>query len=872
MKKRLAHLLLFSVFFSYLACGQNPLQQEVKVKSGIYSIIVLLELLSDQHVNLAYSSDLMPKTRVEITARSKTVHQVLRSIQQQAGVRFKLSRGVILLSFRQKMYTLSGIVKNSQTGEVLIGASILINRGTTGTITNTYGFYSLTLPTATYTLSFRFIGYQPLEKEIILDKNITYIATLSSNTEELDELVISSITPDYNILNSIPGITPISFGEKFPIPYFLGEEDIFQNSLLLPGIQSAGEDASGLNIRGGDIDQNLILLDGAPIYNPNHFYGLISIFSPEVINNVDIMKGYIPPQYGGRASSVINIVQREGNNKEYHLSGGLGLVSGRFTVEGPIKRDQSSFLFSARKSLLNFSIEDLVNESLDNSRTSFRDFNTKINWNINKKNKVYFSGYYGQDRNRAGFDAVRKWGNRSITMRWNHIFNPKLFSTSTGVISKYIYQISDPQEVGAFIGKSSILDFSIKTDFDWIVNPSNTIDFGIQSTLHRLKPGERIPFNEGGSTNETILDSEHALESNLYLSHLVKFSDQLNIQYGIRFSSLLNIGPEEVFTYEVDQPRSDFNILDTLKFSKREIFHRQTNWEPRISINYHFNESNAIKASYNKTTQYIHLISNAISPSPTDTWKLSDKYINPTISSHFSLGYYKNYDENKWESSIEIYYKQTQNIIDFKAGADLLFNKNIETELLNGRGESYGMELFIKRKTGRIRGWMSYTLSKSEHIFKNQFSDLVINEGRNFPTDFNKTHDLSLVGILSLSDRLSISSSFNYTTGRPITLPVGKFILDGKLIPYFENRNQSRLPDYSRLDLSVKWTGRKVKKSGILRINSDYWLFSLYNVYARKNIYSYFYRESETQPEVIMTIPYSIFGTIIPSLTYNFKF
>ncbi|MCP4460426.1 MAG: TonB-dependent receptor [Cytophagales bacterium] len=457
-------------------------------------------------------------------------------------------------------------------------------------------------------------------------------------------------------------------------------------------------------------------------------------------------------------------------------------------------------------------------------------------------------------------------------MRWNHIFNPKVFSNFTGVISNYSYQIADPQEVGSFTGKSNIVNFALKADFGWAIAPINTINFGIHSILHKLKPGERTPFDENASTIETILDNEHALESTVYVSHMAKLSDQLSLQYGIRLSSLLNLGSEEAYTYARNQPKSDFSIIDTVSYSKREVFQRRSGWEPRLSINYQFNGSNAIKGSYTKTYQYIHLISNTVAPSPTDIWKLSDTHINPTISNHYSLGFYKNFRESRWESSIEVYYKELQNIVDFKPGADLLFNENLETELINGKGQSYGMEFFLKRKVGKIRGWLSYTLSKSEQKFKDQFEELTINNGQFFPTESDKTNDITLVTVMSLSDRVSISSSFNYSTGRPITLPVGKFILDAKIVPHFVDRNQSRLTDYNRLDLSLKLQGKRNKKSGISRKAEDYWLFSLYNVYAQKNIYSYFFRESETKPGITEAIPYSIFRTIIPAVTYNFKF
>ncbi|MEQ9229489.1 MAG: TonB-dependent receptor, partial [Cyclobacteriaceae bacterium] len=800
------------------------------------------------------------------------VFEALSILKKQVGIEFKVSNEKVLLSYNRKSYTISGTIKDSQTGESLIGAAVIVGNTSTGTISNSYGFFSLTLPEGIYQLSFRYLGYESLIKEVKLESNTLANTSLKLIPQKLDQVTVTSRSPEHNITNMVPGVIPISFGDAWPIPYFLGETDIFQNSLLLPGIRSIGEDATGLNIRGGDIDQNLILLDEAPIYNPNHFYGLISVFNPEVINNVDILKGYIPPQYGGRASSVINIYQRDGNNKEFKTSGGIGIVSGRLAIEGPIVPEKSSFLLSYRRSLLNFSVEDFLNASLDESRYRFQDINLKLNWTLNPKNKLYLSGYFGQDRNRAGFDAIRKWGNRSLSFRWNHIFNPRLFSNFSAIASNYTYQISDPQEVGSFIGKSSIRDISIKSDFGFIVNPRNTIDFGVQTTYHKLKPGERIPFDENAATDSTFLDNEDAIESAIYLSHKSDLTSKLSVQYGLRLSMLHNFGPGEFYKYEENMVQTDETIIDTVRYSSGEIFNRSYGWEPRISLNYMLNERQSIKASYTRNHQYIHLISNTVAPSPTDIWKLSDPNVKPTISDHFSLGFYQNLANNVWESSIEVYYKEVNNVIDFKAGADLLFNQNIETELLNGIGESYGVEFYLRKRVGKTRGWISYTWSKAEQKFSNIAPELTINNGNFFPTDYDKRHDLTVTGIHTITNRLSVSSTFNYNSGRPITLPVGKFVFDGKTIPHFENRNLERLPNYHRLDISVRLDGKSTKRSGKNRKVEDYWVFTVYNVYAQENTYSYFFEQSENDPNVTIARPYSIFRTAIPAVTYNFKF
>jgi hypothetical protein len=872
MRFRFGFILLYASLFVQTVRAQNPLSSPAQVAPGNYTVIELLQLLQSQGAQLAYSVDLLPANTITVSNKLVTVNDALNILKKQSGIQFTTSGNLIMLSYLRKMYTISGTITDANTGEALIGSTVVLDGTTTGTTTNAFGFYSITLPEGTYPLTFRFVGYTPITQEIVLTKNQEVQIKLNQITERLPELTIQSITPDFNIQNLVPGVTPISFGANWPIPYFLGEEDIFQNSLLLPGIRSIGEDATGLNIRGGDIDQNLILLDGAPIYNPNHFYGLISVFSPEVVNSVEIMRGYIPPQYGGRASSVIDIIQREGNNQEFHLSGGMGLVSGRLTAEGPIERGKSSYLISARRSLVNFSIEDFINQSLDNSRTNFQDFNAKLNWNLNDKNKLYLSAYYGQDRNRAGFDAIRRWGNRSFSLRWNHIFNPRLFSNFTGVISEYTYQISDPQEVGSFIGKSSIRNFTAKSDFGYIINPRHSLDFGIHTTFHKLKPGQREPFDANDEDEIITLDFEDAIETAIYISHTASLGDRVTLQYGMRYSGLLNFGPGNAYKYANDEPKSDETITDTLSYRSGQVSSSRNGFEPRISLNYLVKQGQSLKLAFSRTYQYIHLISNTVAPSPTDIWKLSDKNIAPYISDQISMGYYRNLADNRWESSVEVYTKWTANVLDFIDGADLLFNENLETELIAGRSLAYGAEFFLKRNTGKLRGWLSYTWSNAQQQYKNKFESIEINNGNYFPSDFDKRHDVSITTILSLSKRVSLSSNINYSTGRPVTLPVGKFVLDDKTIPQYDLRNQGRLPDYHRLDLSLRVDGRTQTRSGNIRKNQDSWIFTLYNVYARRNIYSYLFRESPTNPGELEVISYSIFGTIIPSVTYNFRF
>jgi hypothetical protein len=869
---RLASLFIILFVFGFRLSAQSVLDVRVDVPAGNYSIESFLKKIEEAGVSLAYSLDMLPNQRIQVAPSVTTLRAALKILRDQASIHYRISDRLVILSFVRQGVTLTGTVRDADTGEALIGASVIVNSGQLGTQTNAYGFFSLTLPKNEYLISVSFVGYEPTQESVNLESNLEKNFHLKTATAKLRDIVISSKPPEYNVENMIPGITQVSMGENWPIPYFLGEVDIFQNALLLPGIRSVGEDATGINIRGGDIDQNLILLDEAPIYNPNHFYGLISVFNPEAVNSVEIMKGYMPPQYGGRASAVVNVVQKDGNNQEFHLSGGLGLVSSRLTAEGPIVKERSSYLVSARQSMLNISVTDFINKALDDNRTSFRDLNAKVNYTLNRNNRLYISGYYGEDRNRANFDFFRKWGNRSMSLRWNHLFGPRLFSNVTAIASEYTYQISSPQEVGSFIGKSNVVNYALKADLTYDINPTNTLDFGLQTTFHQLKPGERLPFDDNASTNPTVLDTEHGLESAIYLAHIVRPVSKVSFQYGARLSMLHNFGPENINQYQSGQPKSLETVVNVMEVGTGQVSNSFVGFEPRMAFNFQLSETQAFKAAYNRTFQYINLISNTASPSPTDIWKLSDYHIAPVIGDHVSLGYYRNLAAHTWETSAEVFFKTTRNAIDFKNGADLIFNENLETELLSGRTRAYGLELFLKRNTGTIRGWVSYTLSKAEQRFASNFEELTINEGSWFATDFDKRHDFSAVGVWSVSRRVSLSSSFNYQTGRPITMPVGKYILDGKVVPHFEERNQGRLNDYHRFDISVRINGREFRKKGTIRRNEDYWIFTIYNVYARRNVYSYLFRESQDNPGETEAVPYSIFGTAIPAITYHFKF
>ncbi len=839
-------------------------------KMGFWGNLTLFQSLDSVRfsgIKLAYSSDKLTNQQLDIE-QGISIKEFLNFLSERRIADIIYEGGqIILLPHTPKNHTIHGVLKDIETGEHIIGAAVEVSGTQLGTTTNGYGYYSITLREGDYRLKFSHIGYQSHESEVALFKDAYFDISLSQQITTLEVVEVLATADDINVSENIPSINRISIsGSDGQIPYLLGEVDVIQNALLKPGIRAIGEDASGIHIRGGGIDQNLTLLDEAIIYNPNHFYGLISIFNPEAVNNVRIMKGYIPPSYGGRTSSVIEVRQKEGNANETNVSGGIGVLSARALVEGPIHKSKSSFLISGRQSLLNLSLDDFASNSVQRNRVRFQDLNLKLNFKYSKSSTYYLSGYIGNDRNIVGLTTTRNWGNRMLNFRWNYLFTPRLFSNISAFYSEYNYRIENTAEPGAFVGRSKISDAGVKVNLTSDISPGNELSYGFNFIYHRLLPGEQEPLVQDANTNNVKLENERGLESALFLGHKFNVS-KVSMEYGLRVSSLHNFGPGSVFEYKPGVPLADSTIIDTLQFDSFDLISRDINFEPRASINWRLNTKTSIKASFNRTAQYLHLISNTISPAPTDIWKLSGQFIPPTRTNQYTLGLYKNLKSNAWELSSEVYFKAIENNIQYKNGADLVFNENIETELLLSEARAYGLELYAKKKSGRLQGWISYTLSRAESRIPENGDELFILENH------DKTHDFSTSWSMKVSKRLSTSANFVYNTGIPVTLPTDKYVFENNLVPHFQFRNNSRLPDYHRLDLSIRWEGKKFKKRRQkIRKNSDYWIFTLYNVYARQNAYSYFFRESPVDPGTAQVVKYSIFGTVIPAITYNFKF
>ncbi len=745
-------------------------------------------------------------------------------------------------------HTISGKITDATTGEDLIGATVYISGTNIGVSTNTYGFYSLTLDKGDKEVSFSFIGYQTILRSITLNSDKTINIQLNPDEMLLDEVVISSKREDENIRSADMGIERLDMNQIEKIPVLFGEKDILKTIQLLPGISPTSEGSSGFIVRGGSPDQNLILLDEAPVYSASHLMGFFSVFNADALKGVTVYKGGIPACYGGRASSVLDITMKDGNNKNFSVSGGLGLISSKLTVEGPVIKDKMSFIVSGRRSYA-----DLVGKQAgfldDDMDLYFYDLNAKLNYKINDNNRVFFSGYFGKDVFGFGSGMGMNWGNTTGTLRWNHLFSSKLFSNTTLIYSNYDYgfKVGDDIEMS-----SGIEDYGIKQDFTLFLNPANKLKFGLSTTHHSFNPGMLSFENE--DSQEVVLEEKQAFESAIYISNNQKLGNRLTSEYGIRLSMFNQIGPGWANTYNEDNEKSD-----SVYYEKGQLMQTYFEYEPRLSFSYLLNETSSVKASYNRMAQYMHLLSNSTSGQPTDTWMPSTNNLKPQVVTQYALGYFKNFDDNKYEFSVEGYYKQMDNVADYEDGTDILLNENIESYILTGIGRSYGLEFYLKKKYGKFSGWISYTLSKTERKIDG------INNDDWYLAKYDKTNDISIVGTYQLNKRLSISATWIFYTGNAVTFPSGKYEYDGNQIPYYTERNGYRMPNYHRLDLNLHLEG-KVKK----RFQSS-WDFSLYNAYNRHNAYSITFQESETVPETTEAVKLSLFG-IVPSISWNFKF
>lgn len=800
---------------------------------------------------------------------------------------------LISISAMAQKHTISGYVKDLETGEGMIAATVLVKELGMGTTTNEYGFYSLTLDEGTYTIEWSFIGFQKVTEEIELTKDITKSVELGFGQQILEEVVITGEREDEALTSVEMSVEKLDMAQVKKIPQLLGEADIIRSIQLLPGVTTVGEGATGFNVRGGNIDQNLILLDESPVFSSSHLFGFFSVFNADAIKDTKLYKGGIPAKYGGRLSSVLDIRQKEGNMKRLSLSGGVGLLFSRLTIEAPIIKDKVSFIASGRRSYFDIFLPLANQEAIRDSRLYFYDLNGKINWNINENNRVFLSAYSGDDVFNFSELFDTRWGNQTVTARWNHLFSDRLFSNFTAVYSNYNYALGADANGQTFDWGAGIENYTGKVDFTFFANPNNKIEFGWHNTYYNFAPGAAEASFEVGDDRDTFnfeVPTIPAFETALYLSNEQKIGTRLTLAYGLRWSGFAQLGEGTVYQYpngspvDPEDPTVELSPIDSTVFGPGEIVRAYHGPEPRFSANYQIDEFSSVKASYMRMRQYIHLISNTTAATPVDIYMPAGQYIRPALADQVGLGYFRNFASNKYESSVEVYYKLFQDLVDFKDEAELLLNNTLETELFIGNGQAYGAEFQIKKKRGAFTGWVSYTLSRVERQVDQ------INGGDPYPANWDKTHDVSLVMSYDITPKFNISTNFAYMTGRPITYPDGRFQWGQVAAPIYTNRNGARTPAYHRLDVSGYYTipiKRKWMYASPLFLFQYLWketddsleeqsgelgiAFGAYNVYARKNPYSIFFQQNDetgrTEAQQL-----SIYATIIPYLTINFKF
>jgi hypothetical protein len=771
-----------------------------------------------------------------------------------------------LTAHAQKTAVLSGFVRDAENGEALIGANVSVQDTQSGTATNLYGFYSLPLSMGKCTVLFSYIGYVPLERVIDLKSSHTLTVELLPASMKAKEIVVSAEREDANIVNMEMSVAKLDVRTIQKVPVVLGEVDILKSIQLLPGVTTVSENASGFNVRGGAADQNLVLLDESPIYNSSHLLGFFSVFNSDAIKNVQLYKGGIPAQYGGRLSSVLDVRQKEGNSKSFGGSGGLGIISGRLLIEGPIQNDKGSFLVAGRRSY-----GDLLAKSFNligDNAVYFYDLNFKTNYSLGSKDRFFASGYLGEDVLEIGNAFSNAWGNSAFTLRWNHLFSDRLFANFSAIYSDYEYSLDMLSR--QLNWEAHIINYNLKGDFSWFLNDQHRLDFGAGTIFYEFQPGHITPIDDS-SVEETVLDENFALEPTAYLSYNHTFSEELSVQIGMRFSSFLRMGEQSIPSYENNSPivyNSELGlyqngvVVDSTEYGSNEIIEQFYGLEPRFSARYILSKQSSFKASYNRTRQYVHLISNTTSPTPLNIWVPSGPFVEPQIADQIALGYFRNFKDNMYEASLEGYYKIMQNQLDYVDGADLTLNNNLETEILSGEGRAYGVEMYIKKSKGRLTGWLSYTLARTERIVAGiTADDPGINDGNYYPSSYDKTHDLSITAIYALNKNWSLSSNFIFASGAPTTYPVSKYEYAGLILPQYEDRNQQSLPAYHRLDIGATLYNK---------LGGD-WTFSIYNVYNRKNAYSIKFEQNPDDPTQTQAAMTYIFG-IVPSITYNFRF
>lgn len=750
----------------------------------------------------------------------------------------------------ENRYSLSGTIRSAENGECLIGAYVIVRdlKGV-GSASNAYGFYSLTIPEGRYRLQVQYLGFRTLTDTVFVNRDQTIHFELTPEAINVGEVVVSGERSDANVTSTQMSASRLEMREVKSIPALLGEKDILKTIQLLPGVKSAGEGNTGFYARGGGVDQNLILLDEAPVYNPSHALGYLSVFNADAVKDVKLITGGIPAEYGGRLSSVLDIRTNDGNMKEFGVSGGIGLIAARLTLQGPIVTDEGSFLVSTRRTYADMFLKLSSDTTINRTSLYFYDLNAKANYRLGERDRVFLSGYFGRDNFNYPDVIGFNWGNAAATARWNHVFGEQFFANTTLTFSDYTYANTVGAATNQYEITSGIKDFNLKVDFQYFIGSQNSLKFGMNAIYHTFFPGA-VTAGPISFTNTIALENKQALENAVYASHQLELFPGVAIDYGLRVSSFSLLGPAHLYTYD-----SYGDIESAAAYPPGKFITTYASVEPRFSANALLDESSSVKVSYNRTAQYLHLLSNSTTTNPSDLWVPSTNNIKPQHADQVALGYFRNFEDNAYEASFEVYYKSMQNLIDYRNGADLQLNPNVESLLLFGRGWSFGAELLLRKKVGALTGWIGYTLSQT----REQFDD--INHGQVFSARQDRTHDFSVVLVYDLSSTWNFSAVWVYNTGNAVTFPAGNYWVDHRLVPYYTERNAYRMPAYHRLDLSATW---KLGEKSSLN-------FSVYNAYNRMNAYAIYFRQMKSDPAKTEAVQITLFP-FIPSVTYNFAF
>jgi hypothetical protein len=856
------------------ADSNNILNKKIKLSlQGITIQQIITEVSSTGGVVFSFEPSEIPlQTEIHFSLLEISLKDILKEIETITGVTYTLRSNVIILkkpikgkqpgTIRKTNFTISGTLIDSISGETLPYATVGVEGQNVGTLTNSYGFYSLTLPENHYKLICRFVGYQEKQFSIDLDRNIQWNTELSTVSQQIGEVVVTREKD--NLKNIERRLSPVEIKTIQTIPSLFSEADVLRNILLLPGINSVAEVGGTVIVRGGGSDQNLMMIDEATVYNPSHMLGTFSIFNPEIIKDIKFYKSGIPLAYGGRISSVMDVTQKDGNMKSFHGSAGIGLIASNLEIEGPVIKDRASFIVAARRSYIDMFFKYIPNDNIQDVHTYFYDLNAKFNFIINNKNRLFLSCYLGNDLNDFSSED-QEYGNITTTLRYNHIFSHKLFSNTSIIYSRYIMKINDPSGDWGWKNKMGLNHYELKSSFNYYTS-KHTFEFGLRGVYYQFFPGDQQPTNDSSLTLNIKLPTEYAFESALYLSDNFKIGSRMELNYGLRYSMYNFLGPADIYQYDPGLARDPSSITGITHYTRNEVIQTYSNFEPRVSFRFDIARNHTIKLSYNKMAQYVQQVSNTVFTMPFNTWKPSNAYINPLTGNQYALGYFTDMKKSTIDLSVELYYKQLKNVLEVQPGTDIWLNNTLDAGLLQGEGRAYGFEIMANKPEGRLTGMISYSWSQSERKVDSKYPLERINFGNYYPADYDIPHKFTFSGEYRVSPRFSFTCGFMYQTGRPISFPDGQYTFMGSYIPYYSGKNLDRMPDFHRLDVGAIVKGKKKP----WRKYSGTWTFSIYNLYARKNPYSIYIRRISGSKNT-EAIQFWAMG-IVPSIAYSIKF